>query len=121
MTSPGKVALISLTTFVDRRGKLTSVEKEPFDIKRAFWLWDVKEKRGGHGHEVCHQLIIPIHGEAWVSAGDWQGWLSKPNEGLYVPPGNVIDIYANGATLLILCSDYYDPKEYTYLKGESGK
>ena len=111
------VRLLSLDTYVDRRGRLTTVEKEPFDVKRAFWLYDLKDKRGDHGHETCHQLIIAVQGKIWVSAGNWNGWLDKPDKGLYVPPGNMIKIYGEHGTVLVLCSEYYDPNEYT--KGET--
>ena len=111
MSSP---VCITLDAWADRRGKLVAVEKLPFDIKRAFWLYDLKDWRGGHAHKKCEQLLVAMHGEVWVEAGDWEGYLSDPEEGLYVPPGNHVDLYGKEAVILVLCSEYYDSEDYVY-------
>ena len=48
--------IINLTKIVDPRGNLTVAEQMkdvPFDIKRAYWVYDVPggESRGGHAHK----------------------------------------------------------------------
>jgi hypothetical protein len=103
--------LIDLDTYSDERGNLTAVEKVPFEIRRAFWLYDLRDVRGGHGHKKCHQLIVPMHGAVKVAVDGRPFWLMKPSRGLYVPPGHFVEIYGAG-TVLILCSDYYDKDDY---------
>lgn len=51
----------------DRKGNLTVVENlktVPFDVKRAYYLYDVPggESRGGHAHKELSQLIIAASG-----------------------------------------------------------
>ena len=50
-----KTTLIDLPRITDPRGNLTVAEgldNVPFDIKRAYWVYDVPggESRGGHAH-----------------------------------------------------------------------
>jgi dTDP-4-dehydrorhamnose 3,5-epimerase-like enzyme len=105
------IALIDLPTFTDCRGSLTAIEKQPFEVKRAFWLYDLRDVRGGHAHKTCQQLIVAVHGVVKVEVGGEKYWLMNPSRGLYVPPGHVVDLYGAG-TALVLCSDYYDRNDY---------
>lgn len=110
----GRVTLIDLPTFTDERGALTVMEKVPFDIKRAFWLHDLTGWRGGHAHKDCHQLIVAMHRGILVKS-DTETWrLVGPCTGLYVPPGNNIEIFGPGAVVLVLCSHYFDKDDYVY-------
>jgi dTDP-4-dehydrorhamnose 3,5-epimerase-like enzyme len=106
--------VIRLETFEDERGKLTAVERVPFDIKRVFWLHDIKERRGGHAHKRCHQLIVCLYGKAHVVTDEWDGWLLNPSVGLHVPPGDFVEIDARDAVILVLCSEYFDEKDYVH-------
>jgi hypothetical protein len=57
--------LISLTTKTDERGSLSVIENSlPFDIKRVFFLYDIKkgEKRGGHGHIRTKMGVVALSG-----------------------------------------------------------
>jgi dTDP-4-dehydrorhamnose 3,5-epimerase-like enzyme len=116
--SPVSPAPVGLPTFRDERGALTVLERVPFEVKRAFWLHDTKARRGGHAHRTCEQVIVCVHGSAWVRAGKWEGWLVNPAIGLYVPPGNMIDIDARAGVVLVLCSEHFDESEYIE-RGES--
>lgn len=107
------VEVLDLPTWKDMRGNLTAVEKIPFEIKRAFWVYDMRDWRGGHGHKTCHQLIIPMHGTLAVIIEGKKFFLTYPSEGLYVPPMNKVEFYGPG-TALILCSEYYDEGDYVY-------
>lgn len=104
--------LIDLPTFTDGSGSLTAVEKVPFDIKRAFWIHDITGWRGGHAHKGCHQLIVALHKSVLVKSNKKQWPLLGPCVGLYVPPGNYIELFGPGAVVLVLCSDYYDAEDY---------
>ena len=37
----------------------------PFDLKRAYWIYDVPagEERGGHSHHEQMELVIAVGGE----------------------------------------------------------
>ena len=106
--------LVDLPTFTDKRGALTAVEKVPFEIKRAFWLHDLTGWRGGHAHKECHQLIVALHGHILIKAGDMQTELLGPCVGLYVPPGNHVELFGPGSVVLVLCSEYFDEDDYVY-------
>src|SRR5215218_7684566 len=61
--------LIDLPVVHDRRGNLTFVEggeHVPFDIGRAYWLYDVPggESRAGHAHRRLEQLFVAGSGDA---------------------------------------------------------
>lgn len=104
-------SIVTLPTFTDERGILTVMEKEPFDIKRVFWLYDLKDKRGGHAHKECHQLIVAVHGSIEVEIDGQEYWLFNPSIGLHVPPRHFVNISGTGVAL-ILCSDHYDEDDY---------
>lgn len=106
--------LIDLPTFTDERGSLTAVEKVPFEIKRAFWLHDIANWRGGHAHKKCHQLIVTMHRGIIVKVNEKSWQLMGPCVGLYVPPGNHVEMFGPGATVLVLCSEYFDEDDYVY-------
>ena len=57
-----KCKIIELPKITDVRGNLTFIEGNehvPFDIKRVYYLYDVPggEKRGGHAHKSCNNLL----------------------------------------------------------------
>lgn len=106
--------LIDLPTFTNSSGALTVMEKVPFEIKRAFWLHDLTGWRGGHAHKECHQLIVTMHREILVKVNESVHRLMGPCVGLYVPPGNQVELFGPGAVVLVLCSEYYDEDDYVY-------
>jgi len=61
-----KPCCISLPTFLDERGILTVAEKEPFEVKRAFWIYEASKARGQHSHRASEQLIVAVHGSFTV-------------------------------------------------------
>lgn len=57
----------------DRRGTLSVVGAggyAPFDIRRAYYLYDVPggESRGGHSHKTLHELIVAASGSFTVTS-----------------------------------------------------
>ena len=52
--------LIDLSTFSDKRGDLTVIEKQiPFQVKRVFYIYNVDDsKRGFHKHKKTSRCII---------------------------------------------------------------
>jgi hypothetical protein len=67
--------IIKLHTISDPRGNLTVSEENielPFDLKRAYWIYDVPQggNRGGHAHKKLQQVIIAV----LVFGGLWGFW-----------------------------------------------
>ena len=70
MKELGKI--IQLPKITDPRGNLTVAEEltnVPFDIRRAYWVYDVPggESRGGHAHKRLRQLIVALSGISAIS------------------------------------------------------
>ena len=75
------------------RGNLTVAEQLkniPFDIARVYWTYDVPsgERRGGHAHRTCEEIIIAVSGSFDVEVYDGEVrqtfHLNHPYQGLYV-------------------------------------
>jgi dTDP-4-dehydrorhamnose 3,5-epimerase-like enzyme len=115
--------MMPLPTYEDERGVLTAVEKQPFEVKRAFWIYEASMPRGQHAHKRCEQLVIAVHGSFVVRAkneGEITWELSRPDWGLYVPAGYWVEVYdfSEGAVCLVLCSEYYDSEDFERGDGE---
>ena len=109
--------LITLPTYTDERGSLTVMEKEPFEVKRVFWITGATRKRGQHSHKEGEQLIVAVHGSfmayVYIDSNSWYYKLSSPEEGLYLPPEAWIELYdfSEDAVCLVLCSHHYDEED----------
>lgn len=124
--------LVDLPKISDPRGNLTFVEGGnhiPFDIKRAYYLYDVPggAERGGHAHKDLHQLIIAMSGAFDIVLDDGRNkkrfHLNRSYFGLYVCPmiWREMDNFSSGAVCLVLASNFYDEDDYyrdyeTFLK-----
>ena len=87
--------IIDLPKIQDPRGNLTFIESGnhiSFDIKRAYYLYDVPagSERGGHAHRELHQLIVALSGSFDAILDDGSDkrlyHLNRPYCGLYVCP-----------------------------------
>lgn len=118
-----KTHLIDLPYFSDYRGDLAVAEQMkgvPFEIKRAFWSFNVPEglSRGAHAHKQLRQLIIAINGSFTVNVDDGKEqkgfYLDSPTKALLVEPGewSSEDFFSPGAVCLVLCDDVYDADDY---------
>lgn len=107
----------------DRKGNLSVVENGvsiPFDIRRAYYLYDVPggEARGEHAHKNLHQLLIAASGSFSVTVDDGNVrrtfFLNHPYQALYIVPGiwRILDDFSSGSVCLVLASDPYDPDDY---------
>ena len=105
------------------RGAIGVVEKDipfPFELKRVYYLFDVPSNgvRGSHAHKALHQLIIAISGSFRVDLQDGkttrQFLLSRPDQGLTVPPGywRTLNDFSSGSAALVFASAEYDPDDY---------
>jgi hypothetical protein len=115
--------IVDLPKISDPRGNLTFIEGEnhiPFDIKRAYYLYDVPggAERGGHAHKDLHQLIIAISGAFDIVLDDGHEkkryHLNRSYFGLYVCPmiWREMDNFSSGAVCLVLASNNYDEADY---------
>lgn len=107
----------------DRKGNISVVENGrdvPFNVKRAYYLYDVPggESRGGHAHKELRQLIIAASGSFTVTLDDGHVkrtfTLNRPYQGLYVEPGiwRTLDDFSSGAVCMVLASERYDEADY---------
>jgi hypothetical protein len=94
----------------------------PFDIKRAYWVYDVPggESRGGHAHKRLKQFVIALSGSFHVTLDDGHErktvLLNHPWQGLLIDVNTwrTLDDFSSGAVCLVLASEHYDEDDYIY-------
>ena len=115
--------IIELPKISDVRGNLSFIEGGihiPFDIKRAYYLYDVPggSDRGSHAHKTLHQFIVAMSGSFDVVLDDGKEkkrfHLNRSYYGLYVCPmlWRDLDNFSSGSVCMVLASTYYDAAEY---------
>lgn len=115
--------MIELPKISDARGNLTFVESSrhvPFEIKRAYYLYDVPggAERGGHAHKELEQLIIALAGSFDVTLDDGSErkvfHLNRSYQGLYM--GRMIwrelSNFSSGSICLVLASTFFEESDY---------
>ena len=113
---------LNLTTFTDKRGNLTVIEKViPFEIKRIFYIYGVDgSERGGHRHKKTRQAAICIKGSCIIENNDGNGWkeyiLDEPYKCLVLEPidWHIMHHFTPDAILMILASEYFDEGDYIF-------
>lgn len=119
------IKLIDLPKITDPRGNLTVAEGDgevPFDIKRAYWVYDVPggESRGGHAHKRLRQLVIALSGSFTVTLDNGHErktvLLNHPWQGLVIETNTwrTLDDFSSGAVCLVLASEHFDEGDYIY-------
>jgi hypothetical protein len=120
-----EIRLVNLPKITDPRGNLTVAEgcgEMPFDIKRAYWVYDVPagESRGGHAHKRLRQLVIALSGSFTVTLDNGSErktvLLNHPWQGLLIDTNiwRTLDDFSSGAVCLVLASEHYDEDDYIY-------
>ena len=115
--------IINLPKILDKRGNLTFIEGKkhiPFEIKRAYWIYDVPggEKRGGHAYKTLREFVIALSGSFDVLLDDGNGKkvysLNRSYYGIYIPEmvWREINNFSTNALCLVLASDFYKKEEY---------
>jgi dTDP-4-dehydrorhamnose 3,5-epimerase-like enzyme len=118
--------LKKLTTKVDERGSLSVIENVlPFDIKRVFFLYNIKsgEKRGGHGHIKTKMALVATggHVDILVANGrdqDRTYHLNSASEVLILNPEDwhQLSNFSKHCSVIVMASENYDPEDYFYDK-----
>lgn len=126
MLSPSGLAACHMVAFPrisDPRGNLSVVEGRvhvPFDIRRAYWLYDVPggAERGGHAHRDLEQVVVAMSGSFDVALDDGEiaqrFHLNRSYAGLYIPSmiWREIDNFSSGSVCLVLASEPFDEDDY---------
>ena len=117
--------IIELQKVTDPRGNLTVAEgitQIPFEIARAYWVYDVPggESRGGHAHKRLKQLVVATSGSFTVTLDNGReqkkSLLNHPWQGLLIDTGiwRTLDDFSSGAVCLVLASQRYEEDDYIY-------
>lgn len=118
-----KSQLINFQIKGDNRGSLIALEKEhnvPFDIKRAYYIFDTTDgvRRGFHAHKNLKQLAICVKGSCNFLLDDGANkqiyYLDKPTKGLYIEGliwREMFD-FSPDCVLMVLADAYYDEADY---------
>ncbi len=115
--------IIELPKIADVRGNLSFIEGGihiPFDIKRAYYLYDVPggSDRGSHAHKNLHQFVVAMSGSFDVVLDDGKEkkrfHLNRSYYGLYVCPmmWRDLDNFSSGSVCMVLASERYDELDY---------
>ena len=120
-----EVKIIELPKIADPRGNLTVAEglgNVPFEIKRAYWVYDVPggKSRGGHAHKKLRQFVVAMSGSFHVTLDDGHErrtvLLNHPYQGLIIETNiwRTLDDFSSGAVCLVLASEHYEEEDYIY-------
>lgn len=115
--------LIDVSTFTDERGSISVMDRElPFQVKRVFWLYNIKDgrDRGAHALLDSNEIMVAVHGSFVVDLDDTVNKVSilldDPSKGLMIRPGVWFRThsYKNDGVSLILAEEEYARDKYTY-------
>lgn len=115
--------IIGLPKIVDSRGNLSIIEQlkqVPFEIKRAYWIYDVPGgiDRGGHAYKENQEFIVALSGSFDVELDDGESKkvysLNRSYMGLYVPKGmwRTMQNFSTNSLALVLSSTEYSEMDY---------
>lgn len=122
-SAKGSVDKADLIIHGDHRGSLIALEQGegiPFEIKRAYYIFDTKlgVSRGFHAHYRLQQFIVCVSGKCRLVTDDGTNrtsvWLDSPTKALLVK--NLIwremHDFSEDCVLLVFASHHYDELDY---------
>ena len=123
MNTIDNCAIIELPKIHDPRGNLSFIEEVkhfPFEIKRAYWIYDVPggEVRGGHAFIKQHEMIVALSGSLDVIVEDGVNRkvysLNRSYYGLYIPSGiwRQMENFSTNSLALVISSTEYLEDDY---------
>ncbi len=118
-----KVRWINFKINKSEDGNLIALENNkdiPFEIKRIFYIYDVKKNaiRGKHANKKSKMVIIPVSGSCYIKTHTKEKeeifQLDSKEKGLFTDRmvwKEMFD-FSPDCVLLILTDSFYDPDEY---------
>jgi hypothetical protein len=116
--------LINLTTFTDKRGNLTVIEKIlPFEIRRIFYIYGVDNSaRGYHRHKKTVQAAVAINGSCRISNKSGSGLpvqeflMNSASKCLLLNPEDYhwMDNFSDDCILMVFASEFFDENDYIF-------
>lgn len=116
------IQLIEIPKIENSKGNLSVVDQSciPFEIKRVFYLYDIRsdENRIGHAHKNLQQVLIVLSGSLEVVLNDGTNkttiTLNKPNIGLLLVPGiwRELQNFSSGCVCLTIASAPFEEDDY---------
>jgi len=115
--------IIFLPKIEDSRGNLTFIEADkhiPFDIKRAYWIYDVPGGviRGGHAFKEQDEFIVSLSGSFDVIVDNGKSkkkfQLNRSYFGLLIPHGQwrSMENFSTNSLAMVLASTKFDENDY---------
>jgi len=118
-----QVKIINLPKIEDQRGNLSFLESFshiPFQIKRAYWIYDVPggHERGGHAFRNQNEFIIALSGSFEVIVDDGESkkiyFLNRSYKGVFIPAGLWREMrdFSTNSLALVLSSTFFSENDY---------
>jgi dTDP-4-dehydrorhamnose 3,5-epimerase-like enzyme len=115
-------SLVAFGRVDEPRGSLCVAEDLGFEIKRAYWIFDLPEgaERANHAHREQHEVLVAVRGSFTVHCDDGRArdsWtLDSPDAGLRIPPMvfHRLDGFSPDAVCLVFASGPYEDAEYVH-------
>jgi len=115
--------IIELPKIQDPRGNLSFIQQEehfPFQIKRAYWLYDVPggQIRGGHAFKKQNEMIVALSGSLDIQVDDGRNkttyTLNRSYFGLYIPCKiwRQMVNFSTNSLAMVLSSTKYSEDDY---------
>lgn len=115
--------IIHLPKILDCRGNLSVIEQIkqiPFEIKRAFWIYDVPgdSTRGGHAFRETEEFVVALSGSFDVVVNDGEKeevfHLNRSYYGVYIPKitWRQMRNFSTNSVALVISSTDYDANDY---------
>lgn len=116
-------SIINLPKIFDPRGNLSFAENQtqlPFEIRRAYWIYDVPggTERGGHAYRENTEFVIALSGSFDVLLDDGTSVerisLNRSYYGLLIPKliWRTMVNFSTNSLALVLSSTEYNPNDY---------